>query len=289
MKSVMNLRMVAALAWCAVVAAPAALAESGDEYYHLDIETQKAIAKSKEEGKETAWYTPQYTFINVSANYLDWSSATERKSGKADFFYTEIEGGAGWDWGEFYGFFDVENPTKGWHRDPPDDIRLVAKPILDIKLGDSGFYYHLQDYYLKSDTFYVNNLVFPGVAYKLKTDFGLWVRPFIGGHYQNSTFYSGWNGYKAGWVFAWDFDIAGQKFALSNWHEFEFDRDKEHYQLDDGTPTGDGKSWGLDGALALWWHLNKTITTGVQWRYSKYKLGYAGYQQGFIYTLKYNF
>ena len=55
-----------------------------------------------------------WSFANVSVNYLDWSNGTEARTAsnvaKSDFTYVEIEGGVGFSWGEFYGFFDFENP-----------------------------------------------------------------------------------------------------------------------------------------------------------------------------------
>jgi len=89
----------------------------------------------------------------------------------------------------------------------------------------------------------------------------------------------------AGWVFNYDFQLASLKFSLSNWNEIEFDRDDDY----GGSGSADGRSWGLNGALALWWHATDHITTGIQYRYADHKLGYAGYQNGIIYTLKYNF
>ena len=240
---------------------------------------------------EKSFFTPNFTWFNTSYNYLDWTGGTEKRAeGKTnftDFAYLELEGGAGWDWGEFYFFADLENPTKSWDNTPTDDRRFVIKPILDVKLGDTNFYFHLQNYYLYSETFYVNNLV-PGIAYKY-TMGDFWIRPFIGPHFQQSTYYDGFNGYMAGWTFAYNFTIADQKFALSQWHEMEFERDEEHYQLDDGTPVGDGKSHGINGAVALWWTPIKQITTGVQYRYSNYKLGLDDQARAIIYTLKYNF
>jgi len=44
-----------------------------------------------------------YSFSNISINYLDWSSSTKSKTSKEDFAYVTLEGGVGWDWGEFYG------------------------------------------------------------------------------------------------------------------------------------------------------------------------------------------
>jgi hypothetical protein len=244
----------------------------------------------EEEKAEKSFLTPNFTYWDTSVNYLDWSSGTEhRAKGKtnfSDFVYVELEGGAGWDWGEFYFFADIENPTKSWDNVPTDDRRVVIKPILDIKLGESDFYFHLQDYFLKSKTFFVNNLV-PGIAYKyVNGDF--WIRPFIGPHYQESTFYDGFNGYMAGWTFIYSFKIGEEKFMLSNWHEFEFDRNEEHY-LFDGNPVGDGRSHGVNGALALWWTPIDALTAGVQYRYSNYKLGLDAYATAVIYSLKYNF
>jgi hypothetical protein len=249
-----------------------------------------STAASAEKVEEKSFLTPNFTWWTTSYNYLDWTGGTEKRAeGKtnfSDFAYIELEGGAGWDWGEFYFFADIENPTKSWDNTPTDDRRFVIKPILDVKLGDTNFYFHLQDYYLYSETFFVNNLV-PGIAYKY-TIGDFWIRPFIGPHFQQSTFYDGFNGYMAGWTFVYDFTLGEQKFALSQWHEFEFDRDEEHY-LYEGTPVGDGRSHGINGALALWWKPINHLNLGIQYRYSNYKLGLDDQARAVIYTLKYNF
>jgi long-subunit fatty acid transport protein len=52
---------------------------------------------------------------------------------------------------------------------------------------------------------------------------------------------------------------------------------------------GDGASWGVQGALAIWWKINQKFTAGVQYRYSYHKLGEYDYIDAPIYTLKYNF
>lgn len=57
-----------------------------------------------------------YGFSNMSVNYLDWTAKAEERSNggyggaKEDFVYLEIEGGAGYSWGDVYGFVDLENP-----------------------------------------------------------------------------------------------------------------------------------------------------------------------------------
>jgi len=96
-----------------------------------------------------------YSWFDVSVNYLDWSSGTENRTGgsKADFTYLEFEGGMGWDWGELYFFTDWENPGKSFDKnDAPDDGRWVIKPVLDINVpaqeGDwwQNFQIHIQQH-----------------------------------------------------------------------------------------------------------------------------------------------
>ncbi|SFV51051.1 Putative exported protein precursor [hydrothermal vent metagenome] len=253
-----------------------------------DETPQSSLEQTPPPKEQKSIFAPNFTYWDVSYNYLDWSSGTERQSTFTDFSYIELEGGAGWDWGEFYFFTDIENPTHDWDDEPTDDKRFVIKPILDVQLYESNWYVHVQDYYLDSNGFFVNNLV-TGIAYKFSGENGSFIRPFLGTHYQESTFYDGFNGYIGGWTLIYNFTLADQKMTLSNWHEIEFDRDKEHYEADDGTPIGDGKSWGINGAIALWWTPIKQITAGVQYRYAYYKLGYAGYSNAIIYSFKYNF
>ena len=230
-------------------------------------------------------FTPNYSFIDTSINYIDWSSKTQEKTYQKDFTYLEVEGGVGWNWGEFYGFADVENPTYSYNDTPADDLRFILKPILDLYLTNN-FALHIQDFSLKSKTFYVNNFA-TGISYLYKSDYGVWFSPFLAAHYQTSTYYSGLNGYIFGWALNYDFTLYDEKFKLFNWNEIEFARDKESYQLDDGTAIGDGKSYGVNGAVSIWWEINSHFTPGLQYRYAKYKLGSSVYQSGLIYSLKY--
>jgi len=233
-------------------------------------------------------FAANYSFIDTSINYLDWSQKTEEKTSQRDFVYLELEGGAGWDWGEFYGFFDIENPLSSYDDAPADDLRFVAKPIFDIYIKDT-FALHIQNFHLHSKEFYVNNFV-TALSYKYSSeDSSFWITPFLGGHYQNSTFYSGFNGYMLGWSFNYDFSLFEQNFSLFNWNEIEFARAKESYELEDGTKIGDESPYGINGALSLWWNINSDFKTGLQYRYAKFKLGSKEYQSGLIYSLKYFF
>ena len=228
-----------------------------------------------------------YSFKNVSVNYLDWTKNTEASSFQRDFGYLELEGGAGFSWGDIYGFTDLENPTRSYDGIPMSNRRYVFKPVMDIKLLDSSWYLYAQDYNLYSKDFYVSNLI-AGISYKYFNK-NLLFQPFLAPHYQQSTYYNGFNGYMFGWLLNYDFSINKQKFTISQWHEDEFNRVQKHYLLNDGSRTGDGESYGIQGALSFWWHPIPEITTGIQYRYALNKLGYYGYQDGFIYSLKYMF
>lgn len=236
---------------------------------------------------DSNFFDTTYTFKDVSVNYLDWTASTENRSFQRDFGYLELECGAGFSWGDIYGFADLENPTRSYDGVPMSNKRYVFKPVIDVKLFDSPWYLYAQDYNLYSKDFYVSNFI-AGISYKFIKD-GLLFQPFLAPHYQESTYYSGFNGYMFGWLLNYDFFLYKQKFTISQWHEMEFNRVEAHYLLDDGSRTGDGESFGVQGALSFWWHPINMITTGIQYRYALNKLGVYGYQDGFIYTLKYNF
>ncbi len=230
-----------------------------------------------------------YGFANVSANYLDWSGGTTDRSGKEDFLYIEIEGGAGYDWGDVYGFIDFENPGKGeWNKDQSgddfsDQVRIAAKGSVAVNVGDTNWNYYGHIYSISdSSGFYEQNIIL-GVSYDLNTDFGLWVKPFLGAHYVHNNFIgAGFNGGMAGWVLGYDFKLADQNFSVTNWNEIEFARD-DVYQASNGDSTG------LNGAVALWWNATSDFTLGVQYRYADQKLGSATYQNAMIFSAKYNF
>ena len=218
-------------------------------------------------------FTPTYSFKNVSVNYLDWTSKTENSTNQEDFAYLEAEGGAGFTWGEFYMFLDIENPTKSYSDEPAGNLRLTFKPVLNLNVVENLSLY-FQAFTLQSKDFYTTDPIL-GLAYKITTESGFWIRPFVGLHYQESSYFSGMNGYMAGWVFMYNFSLKQQKFSLSQWNQHTFAREDNNI--------------GTQGAIALYWHPISEITTGLQYRYAVYELGSSEYQDGLIYTLKYNF
>ena len=229
---------------------------------------------------------PDYSFSNVGLNYFDWTEATHDKTEQEDFAYVSVEGGAGWKWAEVYANANLENPTKRYTDEAPDNLRYTAFVDFNVKLTQ-GFRLHFQDFYLEGLDYYVNDFV-AGASYKYNNDSGFWIRPFIGVHHTTDTYYTGFNGYMAGWTLNYDIKLFDENFTIFWWNEIEFDRNRDFY-MSDGEPTGDSKSHGLNGSMNLFWHINKSVTTGLQYRYAERKLGSVEYQSGVVYMLKYNF
>lgn len=240
--------------------------------------------------------SPTWSFANVSINYLDWSDGTEQRTAtnaaKGDFMYLELEGGAGFSWGEIYGFFDVENPQHDEFDAASggrDNRRTAAKVTSHVYLGESPFSLYAHVYDFRDDGFQTREQdQILGLGYRHTFDSGLWIKPFIGPARVQSSGYTGMNGYMAGWVAGYDFQAFDERFSLTNWHEQTFARDdaylRQNYVGDKADSTG------TNGAIALWWQATPALTAGVQYRYSHNKLGSPGeYQNAMIYTVKFNF
>ena len=218
-----------------------------------------------------------YGFANISINRLDWTDKTESRAGKKDFTYLELEGGAGFDWGEIYGFIDLENP----HKSNKDGRSTSMKGTIRYNLGFAGLNLYGHIYDLNGAGFYEQNRLL-GLGYNYRNG-SFFFQPFLAVNNTESSNMgnpvSGFNGYVAGWVLAYGFNLMNQDLVFSNWNEYEFDREAQYVG---------GKS-GVNGAAALWWNPNEKITLGFQYRYANDKLGSATYQDGFVYSVKYNF
>ncbi len=81
----------------------------------------------------------------------------------------------------------------------------------------------------------------------------------------DQTYYTGDNGYVLGWVAGYSFSLGSEKFSVTNWNEYEFDRDASY-------AAGNGGKDGINGAVALWWNATPHLTAGVQYRYADNKL-----------------
>ncbi|CDH32901.1 outer membrane protein OmpK [Xenorhabdus bovienii] len=251
------------------------------------ILTLTAVATALVSASVSAEY--QWGFANVSMNYLDWTKHTTQKTGqtshKDDFAYLELEGGAGFSWGELYGFLDLENPFNSKTAQPGDNQRYTFKTTGRFYLGDTGFnlYGHVYGTYslpgkANGGNFHEVNTLY-GLGYNT-TLAGVWFKPFVALHYVDQTFYSGNNGYVVGWVAGYDFQLWQEKFSITNWNEIELNRNQRY---------GNGGREGINGAVGLWWTPHPSFTTGIQYRYADNKLGEDFLQDGIVYSVKYNF
>ena len=224
-----------------------------------------------------------YGFGDMSVNYLDWSNGTEERANgfKKDFWYLELEGGAGFTWGELYGFADLENLEKG-----SDKVSTSLKGSIAYKTGIAELRVYGQVYNTNSDGFTAQNNVL-GLSYAFNGD-GWFFNPFVGFHHTMTTAgensFGGMNGGMFGWTAGYNFNAFGEKFMISNWHESEFGRNDKYMIV-----SGEGDHVSANGAVALWWNATDNITTGIQYRYAFNKLGNKGNQNAMIYTVKYNF
>lgn len=181
----------------------------------------------------------------------------------------------------------LENPAKSYDADFPSNQRYSGFVDTDFEIKNS-FKIHVQNFYINGRDYYVNDFVL-GISYKYHNESGLWIKPFLGLHHTYDTYYKGWNGYMTGWVFNWPFELLHNSFYIFQWNEIEFARDKSFYEDENGENIGDGKSYGLNGSVALWWQMNDIFSSGVEYRYADHKLGSIEYQSAYIYTIKLNF
>ncbi|MDR7378460.1 hypothetical protein J2X19_003154 [Rhodoferax ferrireducens] len=239
-----------------------------------------------------------WSFKDISVQRLDWTSHTENQTGKGpfgvkkDFTLLEVEGGMGGKWGDVYGFFDVENPSKSSNNsDSAMDRRYAMKAVAHINMTQAGgmpvqLYGHIYNF-MDNGFRDQNNVLGLSTAY---FNGGFWIKPFFGAHYETKTdLGTQYNGTMAGWVFGYSFKAWDQSFMVSSWHETEMGR-KDSYLVmarDGGVVTANKTA--QNGALSLWWNITPSVTTGLTYRYAKNKLGSATYQDAFIYTAKYNF
>ena len=228
-----------------------------------------------------------YGFGNISANYLDWSDGTSDRNGNLqNFSYVELEGGAGFSWGELYGFADLEIPNENG-----SEVSTSVKASIDVKTGLAGLNAYGQYYNTTGAGFTAQNSVL-GLSYKVDGDWGF-VKPWVGLHHTITTnafndsgenSFTGLNGGMAGLTAVYNFGAFDQSFSLTTWNEVEFARVDDYI-----TVSGETDDLSLNGAVAIWWNATDHFTTGIQYRYTHNKLGMHDYGNAMIYSVKYNF
>ncbi len=238
----------------------------------------------------TAQADYQYGFANVYADYLNWEHGFEnlrkhyddKNGNRGDHFTIGIEGGAGFDWGELYGFYEYEKIN--WASKNRNQAMKVSG---HYRLAGSDFTLYGQVYDINDQKFNnaeQNRVV--GIGYLGLQGEGWWFKPWLGYHdlsvdngYQvDNEKIQGNNGGMLGWSAGYSFSVAGQPLMMTNWNEIEFNRNSEYTKLHGG------KS-GLNGAVGLWYDINEKFYTGVQYRYFKNKLGWSEYGDAMIYRI----
>lgn len=228
-----------------------------------------------------------YSFGNISISQLEWTSKaehrTENKTKKNDFSYLEVEGGAGYDWGEVYGFVDFEE----WNQ-KSDQHRWFGKGNIRINLADTGFHLFTQIIDLHTKHFDESNY-FLGLGKSFQFDNGIWLKTHLASRYtdQGDSFghFKGNNGYQLGATWGYDFTVAAQNLSITQWHEYDFARGKDYLKDEKGNQDNAGHN----GAVATWWHVTDNWTLGLQYRYADDHLGETKYQDAYITSVRYNF
>ncbi|MEZ8093463.1 outer membrane protein OmpK [Photobacterium swingsii] len=224
-----------------------------------------------------------YGFANVYGDYLTWTNGTQGFNGKDvsddrdDHITIGAEGGAGFDWGEMYGFYEYEKLNKG-----SSERSQAAKFSIHYKLvGDFTAYGQVYDYSESGNgnAFSEQNRVI-GFGYTGLTGDNFWFKPWIGVHdlTTGNSEAAGLNGGMAGWSAGFNFELAGQPFMVTNWNEIEFARNDEYKKMQNGSTA-------LNGAVGLWYDITDTFYTGVQYRYFANKLGVDGYGDALIFRV----
>ncbi len=250
----------------------------------------------------TAAMAADWSWSDVSVNYLNWTDRAERVSNsgafgyKKDFVYLELEGGMGGAWGDLYGFFDIENPTKNANNtsDNRSDRRTALKIVGRYnltKLGDFPLMAYAHVYDFVDNGFNDQNRVL-GFSTDIKSG-KLTISPWIGVHQESKSGVGTMNnGGMAGYTLLFPFEYNGYNFMLSQWHEMEFSR-KDDYLVYGNNLAGQTKlsdlRTGQNGAIGLTWNVNKQFATSLTYRYARNKLGTAGYEDAWIFSAKYNF
>ncbi|WNC68105.1 outer membrane protein OmpK [Thalassotalea nanhaiensis] len=235
----------------------------------------------------TAQAEYQYGFANAYFDGLSWTNGTEGWNGgdisetREDHITFGIEAGAGFSWGEIYGFYEMEKLNMD------SDLRSNAfKVSAHYKvLGNITAYGQVYDYNDSGfgDISEQNTVI--GIGYVGWSSPDFWFKPFIGVHEvksgQSDTSFddiNGMNGAMIGWNMGMNFTIAGEKFMLTNWNEIEVDRNKDYAEYQYGET-------GLNGGIGLWYDITERVYTGIQYRYFQNKLGVDGYGDAIIFRV----
>lgn len=225
----------------------------------------------------------KHTFGSIKAGYANWDLGFEDTK-RGSLWKVVGDYGAVFDKGEFYSFYEYNR------FDHPTDTRNVS-------IMASGHYRLKQSNYTVFGKVYSNIENQWGDELNTMLGFGYlgwqnsqaFFKPFLAFHELSSDYVSqqygsanGNNGYVLGWTAAYRFTMGEQNFSVSNWHEFEIDRN-------DAYAEQQHSEFGANGGLTLTWKLTPQLSTNVTYRYFYNKLGYQGWGDQLIFLSGYHF
>lgn len=224
-----------------------------------------------------------YGFGNVYADYLTWTNGTQGyngvdvSEGRDDHITIGAEGGAGFSWGEIYGFYEYEKVNRA-----STERSQAAKFSMHYKVaGNVTAYGQIYDYSENGagNAFDEQNRVL-GLGYVGLAGQNYWFKPWIGVNEvtTGNSEASGLNGGMLGWSAGYNFSVAGQPLMVTNWNEVEFARNDAYEIAQNG-------STGLNGGVSLWYDINDRVYTGLTYRYFANKLGVDGYGDAVIFRV----
>lgn len=225
----------------------------------------------------------KYTYGSINAGYANWNNGFVNTH-RGEVWKATADFGAVFDKGEFYSFYEsnvLNHPVEGRNH--------VMSAQTHIRLLGSDFSVMGKLYGQFENTWGDELNMMYGFGYLGWSGPSGFFKPYIALHNLSNDYTSskhgqanGLNGYVVGWTSAWMFDLWGQNMVLSNWNEFELDRNDAYTEQQHGRN-------GINGGLTLAWKFYPHLKASVTYRYFDNKLGYDNYGDQLIYMLGYEF
>ncbi|MCL9780251.1 hypothetical protein M9194_02245 [Vibrio sp. S4M6] len=219
-------------------------------------------------------------FGSVAANYYVPSPGTKDRSPYVDNTSVALYGGSRFDWGELYGTASLHYLNKS-----SEQWRTRLKGSVAYKTGFKELRLYAQSHSVDGPGFSVDERAM-GLSYRFEGQ-GWFVAPWVGALYSNtqrqSIGYNGFNGGIVGIRGAYTFKIMEEKFRIVGWNETEFSRDASYLAVMSETSRAS-----LNGALAILWQANDTVSMGIRYRFMYNNLFLPVNTNAVIYSVQFN-
>jgi|UniRef100_A0A8H9YXW4 hypothetical protein len=223
------------------------------------------------------------SYGSINAGYANWNTGFENTH-RGEVWKATADFGAIFDKGEFYSFYEsnvLNHAVEGRNH--------VLSAQTHIRLFDSDFSFMGKLYGQFENTWGDELNMMYGLGYLGWSGPSGFFKPYVALHNLSNDYVSrkygqatGLNGYVVGWTSAWFFDLWGEKMVLSDWNEFELDRNDAYAEQQHSKN-------GINGGLTLTWKFYPHFKASATWRYFDNKLGYDGFGDQLIYMLGYDF